>query len=192
MIEDAPELLTRVRGELACAVRDAHHPWHWPALAVAHTARVVVLRGFGPDRLAWRFFTDARSAKVSQLDASGGRCEGLFYDHDARLQLRLTGAARVLADAETEAAWAGLSAKSRSAYATDAPPGTPLARAGRGLGAGWQRGEPSEDELAAARAHFLAYEVETDRYDVLQLGRSGNRRAVGSAADGSDLQWVTP
>ena len=190
----AEEPLDYAARQLSRAVADPKHPWHWPVLATAGpAAQVVVLRGFDRAAPAVTFYTDARSAKVGQLDSTGGACELLFYHPRHRIQLRVSGAAAAVAqERERRRRWERQSDQGRRSYATVEPPGTPLERPGDGLPSGFAP-EPSDEQLARAFANFAVYEVAINRADLLQLGREGQRRcrwegdwSVGSSG------WVTP
>ena len=191
---EAADVVDYARGQLARAVVDAKHPWHWPALvsAPAH-ARIVVLRAFDASDPSVSFYTDARSAKVGQLAASGGQVELLCYHGRHRTQLRLGGRAVLLSDDdERRRLWSEQSPGQRRSYATERAPGTPLAGPGDGLPLTLPS-EPTPADLEAAFVNFAVYDVHVSRVDFLQLGQQGQRRCRwGASWRAEELTWVTP
>lgn len=183
------DVMAYCRGQLTRAVPDANHPWHWPALATAPrpAARIIVLRAYEPVARLLRFYTDARSDKVAQLDASGGDCELLFYHGRHRTQLRVRGMASPLVDEPTrQRLWAAQSASARRNYATVSAPGTPEEQPSDGLGEGTL-------DLGGAYANFGVYDVLAYAADFLQLGHDGQRRCRWSGDwDAAQVRWVTP
>ena len=79
---------------LATAAKDRHHPWHTPTLAnvgdgVAQV-RTVVLRSADPASRVLTCHTDTRSPKITHLKEDPS-FSWLFYDRDAKIQLRAYG-----------------------------------------------------------------------------------------------------
>lgn len=192
---DSPqEVIDYAGGQLARAVADPKHPWHWPALSTAGpAARIVVLRSFARSKAALRFYTDARSAKVAQLAGAGGACELLFYHPRHRTQLRIGGTATpVAAEAERRDLWARQSDQGRRSYATERAPGTPLESAGDGLPPGFAD-SPTGEQLEAAFENFAVYDLDATGADFLQLGREGQRRCRwGRDWSAAEVRWVIP
>jgi hypothetical protein len=90
-------------------------------------ARSVILREFAtaPERIA--FATDARSAKVAEIQANP-RVALACYDPSTDTQLRIEGTASVVTDElERQRIWQNLAEHSKEIYANPAAPGTPLA-----------------------------------------------------------------
>ena len=178
-----------VSTQLAAAVSEPRHGWHWPSLTTGGDSRVVVLRGVreGGSQVTW--YTDRRSDKVAQL-REDHRCVLLFYHGDHRTQLRLYGEAEEERDGATRRRlWAGVSSGAKSNYVTASAPGTPLpdGRAATDLPDAWPKLTPVQE--ARAFAHFAVYRTYVSRADFLQLLDEGAYRSQWSAGG---FAFVTP
>lgn len=178
--------------------RNRRSPAHTPVVATvdeggAPDQRVMVLRAVDRVAATLRFHTDARSPKTAQL-ATSGTAHVLIYLPDEKLQLRLSGTARVVREGlEVDAVWAASTRFARRCYLAGAAPGTALAAPGSGLPLSVEGREPDDGELIPARANFAVVMVDVARIDWLRLANSGHRRAVfernGDAWVG---HWVVP
>lgn len=168
---------------LVRASRDRKAAWRTPVLATvgadgAPRARVLVLRRVDPVAGRVWLHSDRRSAKVGEL-AAEPRMALTFYDARKALQLRLEGAAALVADAVAVAdAWAHVPEPARRNYATAEPPGSPAG--------------PGDIALSGDGAtNFALIEVQATRLEWLWLGheqhRRGESRRLCPAADG----WLT-
>lgn len=187
-------VLADAEARLAAAVADRHAPMHTPVVATPDgDLRVMVLRHAAPDLAMLRFHTDARAPKVAQFGA-GARASVLAYDPAARVQLRLSGRARIERDGpEAEAAWQAASAFSRRCYLAGQGPGAPLAEPGSALPEDLLARRPTEAETAQGRANFAVLLVAPDTLDWLRLDAHGGRRArFGRGATAWEGGWVAP
>ena len=181
------EVLAYVSRELQAGIGSPEHPWHWPALATAADARVVVSRDYDPQRRTWRFYSDRRAPKVEQL-AKDPCATALFYHGAHRTQLRLSGRVAEQTDPGLRRAlWTAQHDASRRNYATLLAPGHPVDDPVDALPQAW----PDAASLARAFAAFGVFELTVQRFDFLQIVGRGSRRARWSA-DGLDFAWVTP
>lgn len=161
--------------------RSRKSPLHTPCVANVdadgHAAqRVMVLRA--ADREAGRlsFNSDRRSPKIAQMH--GQPAHVLAYHVEAGVQLRLAGMATVhLDDRVADAGWRSATNFARRCYLAQWAPGTPIDRPASGLPA-WAEGiQPSDDQVAPARANFAVIRIAVARIDWLHLANSGHRRA---------------
>ena len=157
----------------------AHHP-----VVATLTAdglpdqRVMILRAADRSSATLRFHTDARSPKVAQV-GDGAPTHVLVYEPAAKLQLRLSGTARIETDSPTaDAAWAASTTFARRCYMAEAAPGDGIDGPTSGLPAWIEGKQPSEADVAPSRAHFAILLVTIERIDWLHLANSGHRRAV--------------
>lgn len=180
---------------------DAAAPFRFPIVAtqgLSHAgppvpaARIVVLRGADPTRREVVFHTDQRSLKFAEI-AAAARVTFVFYDAQARVQLRLVAQATAhIDDAIADAAWNAAAPSSRRAY-----------RAKRGSGAtidapfAWdtekmgERTDQTNDN--AGREQFAAIVCTVLSMDWLELCDPTHRRAIFQAAGDRFLgRWVVP
>lgn len=189
MDADLEAIRRDVQGRLGRAARDRNSSMHIPAVATGGgDARLMVLREF--DAAGWRlrFNTDARSPKVAAIEADP-RVGVLFYDAEAKVQIRCRGRGTILTEgALVDAAWSEADSYARRCYLGEAP-GTRVSQPSSGLPE-WVEGKrPSEDELAPARANFALLLVEVEEIDWYHLAHTGHRRAL-LRRDGGE--WLTP
>ena len=182
---------------LADGAANAGSPLRKPVLATvaldgAPAARTVILRNFDETERVLELFTDARSAKVAELEREL-RAAMLFYDPRRDVQLRLTGRAVPLTGAAAAAAWAAAGLPSRRAYLAVAAPGTPSPAPTSGLPAEVEGIIPAPERLEEGRANFAVIRFAFDEADLVVLSRSGHRRArIRWRADGVAAEWLVP
>ena len=185
--------LDQVRADIAdrlcIAASRRKSPMHTPVV-VTHDAdaRIMVLREFDSDEWTLRFHTDLRSPKVATI-GEGAPLAVLFYDPDAKVQLRCRGRGRIEHDTPlADTAWTQSSNFARRCY-LGAAPGEEREEPSSGL-PDWAEGEePSETDLVPARANFAVLIVEIEEADWYWLSHEGHRRALVSS-DGAS--WITP
>lgn len=177
--------------------RDRRAAAHAPVVATCGiggepTQRVMILRAVDWGQRRLRFHTDARTAKVPGEPA----CSVLFYDASAKVQLRLTGQARLAREGEeAEHAWNSSTLFARRCYLATAAPGEIVHAPASGLPAWVEGRQPTEDETIAARLNFALLIVEFRTIEWLYLANSGHRRAKWSwdaAAHDWHGDWLIP
>lgn len=177
--------------------RDVVSPLRKPALATvsatgAPALRTVILRNFDRKARVLELFTDARSAKVAELEREP-RASMLFYDPRRDVQLRLSGSAVPLTGAAAADAWAAAGLPSRRAYLAVAAPGTPSSAPTSGLPAEIEGLIPSIDKLEEGRANFALIRFGFDEADLVVLSRTGHRRAhIHWPAEAPVVEWLVP
>lgn len=162
--------LDNVPGEIWQHLAVRNGAWRQPVLASAipgggADARVVVLRAADPGARELVFYTDARSAKVAQLDADPDACL-VVYDDERRLQVRLYGRAnRERNKARLNDWWRQLEPQQQRLYAVDVV----------------------ADELAETkkgRDNFTAFRVVIERFQCLWIREPVNEAAEFRWRDG--------
>lgn len=178
-------LLGQVWDGLAQAVADRRAAWRTVVFSTvdafgAPQARMVVLRGFEPQRGRLTIHSDARAAKVQEVQA---RPDAVLvaWDPVQRLQARIDAIARLTAPEETEEILASLSADARAAYTNEPAPGAPLT--GARAYAPW-RAEPAFQPI-----HLTIVAI-----DALTLDPDGHRRARFAFKGGAvtEAAWLSP
>jgi len=194
MFDDLAEARTDLTNRLVRAARDRKSAMHTPAVITSDVdARTMVLREF--DSAAWtlRFHTDTRAPKVAPIEADP-RCAVLFYDKGAKIQIRARGTAQILREAPvTDQAWANGSNFARRCYMGDGP-GSMSEFPTSGLPPELEGVEPSDEQLAPARANFAVLLVTLQELDWLYLAHTGHVRARFERRDSSEWSgsWVSP
>ena len=187
MFDNLDDVRSDLTARLVRAARDRKSPMHTPAVVSGDVdARIMVLRAFDSAAFTLRFHTDTRAPKAAAF-AADPRAAVLFYDKGAKIQIRARGRVRVLADAPvTEQAWANGSNFARRCYLGEGP-GTPADGPTSGLPSEFEGGEPTDEQLTAARPNFAVLMVEIESLDWLYLAHTGHVRA--GFERGADAAW---
>jgi pyridoxine/pyridoxamine 5'-phosphate oxidase len=182
-LHEPKDIRQQIWKELGRASVDRHHAWRTPVLATVGcdglpNARTVVLRKVDANQQTLCVYTDARSAKVSELAKEP---EALFAFWSPRLnwQLRVKVAMVVTTDGpELEAIWQQVQQSAAAAdYMATAAPGT-------------ERPEAySSADTRSGDHHFALLNASVLEIDWLELGQGGHRRARLSA---DNWQWLIP
>lgn len=172
----ADETWRRIADVLDAAARSSRHPFHLLTVAsvaadgTPHT-RTVVLRRFNEGRREVWFHTDARSAKVAQLEHDA-RVALHWYSAGDRLQVRIAARAALHhRDDVARAAWTAAEPMSRACYTTPIAPGTVLA----GFPVAPPAPPPDDDRGLAS---FVAVCCRFTGIEVLSLHATGHERVV--------------
>ena len=162
-------------------------PFHTPVLATlgdgGPDARTVVLRAADAASRTVVCHTDQRSPKIGQLDTAS-KVAWVFYDREAKIQLRLWGTASLHhGDAIALARWQGSRPGSRLCYENPFGPGAQIIHPDEALPPGGGDGYPNFTVLCSV----------VDCMDWLYLRAEGHRRARFSWRDDEWLgSWVAP
>ena len=190
MIETLEAVHQDIDARLARAAGDRHSPMHTPVVATLDAdLRVMVMRGWNPELATARLHTDARSPKVNAI-GDGAAVGLLFYDPEARIQLRVRGQARIEVDGPVaDAAWAKANNYARRCYLATGAPGSTLSHPGSGLPEEFEGVKPTDADLDPARRNFAVLLVEVEKFDWLHLAHDGHRRAI---LDATGSRWIIP
>lgn len=185
---------------LSTALDSREHPWNeacFSTLAVRPgkpslpKSRMVILRGVDQHERSVDCYTDVRSSKISELDASGGGACWLFYRADSKIQLRLEGQATILDGELADRAWRNTPLRSREAYLSLATPGNEVS--------GSEPPDTSdrsvdEDASERGRANFRIVRTHVVSGDLLYLRRGGHVRARLSCDSNQKptWRWIVP
>ncbi|WP_020534121.1 hypothetical protein [Lewinella cohaerens] len=194
IFNDLPAVWTYSWQQLEEASQENNHPWRLPVIANLTgsqvSQRTVVLRKVSQKERHLRFYTDLRSAKISQKDERL-RFSWLFYNTVSQIQLRIQSEGVVVSVEEADRIWRGLPVYARSTYASIKPPGTIITRPKDALPAGFFT--MSSIQTDAARANFMAIDNQVKELEFLQLHREGHRRARFVWTDGQwESNWLVP
>jgi pyridoxine/pyridoxamine 5'-phosphate oxidase len=111
-------------------VLNSSHPFNQPVFANANTVganmRTVVLRKASATEKTISLFTDIRSGKWEELQKNQS-ISWLFYDHQSRIQIRLSGKASLHQNDElANNSWANVNINSRKNYSSFLIPSTEI------------------------------------------------------------------
>ena len=165
--------------ELEAAAHDAAHAWRTPVLATVDgdraDARTVVLREVDAGKRRLVIYTDARSAKVRQMEHHP---EGVLVHWSAELswQLRIAVGLEVTSSGlAVSSRWARLKlSPAAQDYLSPLAPGSPIER-------------PLLER--GSREHFAIIVAQVQAVDWLELHAEGHRRA---RFDAGGARWLAP
>jgi pyridoxamine 5'-phosphate oxidase len=184
-LNSLPEIEAAVWRELGQACNDKSHPWRTPVLATVSAeglpnARTVILRECDAATRTLMAFTDARSAKVAELQAQPHAMLVIWSNAQVPWQLRLQARAQVQTTGlAVSSRWAQLKlSPAAQDYVSPLAPGTAL------------NDEPA-GSLAdrEGRGHFAVLTFAVNSMDWLELHRDGHRRA---RFDAQGARWLVP
>jgi len=194
MFETLEEVRADLSRRLVRAAKDRRSPMHVPAVVTSDVdARCMVLREFSSADWTLRFHTDTRAPKVAAIEADP-RMAVLFYDIGAKMQIRVRGKGRVLADDPlTQAAWDKGTNFARRCYLGDGP-GAASDLPTSGLPADFEGHEPTDEQLVPARENFAILMVDLLELDWLYLAHTGHMRAqfIRKECGEWEGRWVSP
>lgn len=189
MIDNLLAVRKDVIARLTEAATGRKSPMHTPVVATADAdARIMVLRDFDPESWTLRFHTDVRSPKSDVIGEGAPLCV-LFYDPEAKVQIRCRGTGRIESESQrVQEFWEASDRFARRCY-LGAPPGEVRDEPSSGLPDWVEGARPTEEELAPARQNFSALIVEIATIDWYYLSSGGHRRAILRR---DEANWVTP
>jgi len=188
-LQTLAEIEAAIWREIGVAALDHQHGWRTPVLATSGDdgvdARTVVLREVDPEAGALAIYTDARAAKVQQLQTQP-RCTLVMWSHRLGWQLRLRARVQVHTDGlAVSSRWAALrmSPAARD-YLSPLAPGAPLTAA-----PGDQLVHAAAESAATQREFFAVLIASIEAMDWVELHAQGHRRARFTA---TQAQWLVP
>lgn len=178
-MSDLAATLDTVWSMLEAGTADRDAPARHPVLATVGArgaeARILVLRHADRARGTLALYTDAATAKVSEL-AAEPRATLLVWDPLSRLQIRLR--VHVTARPAARAEWAALSEPARQVYGGAPAPGEPIAA-------------PNRHTPATDATRFTVLEARIDEIETLRLS-APHERARFRCSDGFAGTWLAP
>ncbi len=173
----------------------SRNPFHTPSVATLSkgevSMRTVVLRKALPEERELRFHTDVRSIKWDDLMINPA-ISALFYDADARVQLRIKGTAELHHENDiTAKAWETTSLSSRKCYLTLHSPSSFTDSSTSGLSEDIEQEKFTLSESEVGYANFGIVSIRVQSIDWLWLNHSGHRRAFFDYEKES-YQWMIP
>ncbi len=194
MFETFADIEADIAERLSRAAKDRKSPMHTPVVVTSDVdARVMVLRAYDSETRTLRFHTDSRAPKVATI-AADPTMAVLFYDKQAKIQIRARGIGRIESDSITaQRAWEASENFARRCYLGEGP-GTASDSATSGLPAEFEGVEPSDEQLIPARENFAVLLIELTTFDWFYLAHTGHIRAQFSVDKSGawTSRWVSP
>jgi pyridoxamine 5'-phosphate oxidase len=178
---------------------DRRRPAHTPVVATvdnqgAASQRVMILRHVDWSNRTLRFHTDSRATKTGEADDAP--ISVLFYDPDAKVQIRLSGSGRIeRTSALANAAWDNSTLFARRCYMAEIAPGTSHEKPVSGLPTWIEGQQPTAEQIEPARDNFAVLLFQFDRLEWLYLANSGHRRAQWRWDESEQIwqgSWLVP
>lgn len=198
--DDLNVILEQCWAQLTTAVDTGKHGFHLPTLCTVDAGglpagRILVLRAVDPGERTVMCHTDVRSPKVTELCAQP-MASWVFYDADARLQLRATGRVSIHTDdALAQRRWEASNESSRRCYLAPAAPGALVDQPSPNLPEAVRQRVPEKADTEPGRANFAVLQGRVDELDYLHLHHAGHRRArftwnAPDRAAGPTMTWL--
>jgi hypothetical protein len=174
-------VLDEIWNMLRRGVNGYNDPFHWPVLGTTgkegSRLRTVILRQFNLPQRLLICHTDARAAKVDEIEACAN-VSWLFYHPERKVQLRMAGTATLHRDDDVaRRQWAATKITSRLNYCAVEPPGTVIERPSTGLPDFLRNKVPTLVDSERGRPNFMVIACRFDSMDWVRLSALGNRRA---------------
>ena len=171
--------------QLVRGAADPKSALHWPVVCTNgdHPAgRVMVLRRTDAETRTLELYTDRRSAKIAEIEASN-EIECVFFDQKRGLQIRVRGTAHlVVGHGPATERLRSIPEHRRQDYETVPGPGHPIDAA-----------DAFQHLTGSADKSFCLIVVKVTKLDWLQLSPSGHRRAsIEWHQDKVALTWLVP
>ena len=181
--------------EMGLAKRDAS--FHLPVFINGSQniidGRIVVLRGISEiERKIW-FHSDIRSKKV-KIIKSNSQASLLFYDKSEKIQLRVSGVAKINYKNEVaEKSWKKTAHMSRQCYLGEFSPGSNASKPTSGLSQMIDDSKYSIEESEIGFKNFCVIETHIKSIEWLYLAAKGHRRAYFNL-DKKEIEkkWLIP
>lgn len=193
MEDNLSEVFTASWGKLLFGSMIAEHPYHTGVVASQGNStinlRTVILRAVDPDNKQLVFYTDIRSAKITDIQNSPN-LSWLFYDSTECIQVRVSGAAIIHhMDTVTQEHWERLRNESRKSYMAIPGPSAGIEHDTDGL----EHLDEDNMDWEAGYINFAVIVTTVSFVEWLRLSKTGNRRAEFRLInDGWKGQWLIP
>jgi len=172
-------------------------PFHIPVFICGDKnksdGRIVVLRGIDKKEKKIWFHADIRSNKIKILKSSP-EAVLLFYDKNEKIQLRISGNAKInYQNHITRMSWEKTAHMSRQCYLGDEAPGSNVSVPTSGLSNEIDNLKYSKEESEIGYKNFCVIETYIKSIEWLYLAAKGHRRAYFSLKNNSlEKKWLIP
>ncbi len=152
--------LQEIKSELKLALTKRNHPLKFCVLGTLGSENIPQLRIVGlrkiTDDFKFTFYTDKRSAKVTQIQ-NNPKVNLLFYHPEKKLQIKINGIASIIKDIGIlKEQWLNITKRAKKDYTTMFAPGSKIK-------------SPEEITYLKEKNFFCSVEIKTDTIEYLKL-----------------------
>ena len=182
---------------LKIGLQNRNLPFHIPVFICDNKSksdgRIVVLRGVDEKEKKIWFHSDIRSNKIKILK-SNPKGTLLFYDKSEKIQLRISGSAKInYQNNISKKSWKKTAHMSRQCYLGDKAPGSNTLIPASGLTIDIDNLKYTLEESEIGYKNFCVIETFIESIEWLYLAAKGHRRAYFSLKNNSlEKKWLIP
>ena len=178
---DLDKVYYKIWDLLKTGLKNRDLPFHIPVFICGHKnisdGRIVVLRGIDEKEKKIWFHADIRSNKIKILK-SNPESVLLFYDKTEKIQLRISGDAKInYQNHITNKSWQKTAHMSRQCYLGDKAPGSNVSVPTSGLTSNVDNLKYTKEESEIGYKNFCVIETYIKSIEWLYLAAKGHRRA---------------
>ena len=194
---DLDKVYLRIWELFKLGLKDRNLPFHIPVFICGNkdksNGRIVVLRGVDENEKKIWFHSDIRSNKIKILK-SNPKATLLFYDKSEKIQLRISGSAKINYQNDiSKKAWKKTAHMSRQCYLGDKAPGSNTLIPASGLTIDIDNLKYTLEESEIGYKNFCVIETFINSIEWLYLAAKGHRRAYFTLKNNSlEKKWLIP
>ena len=188
---DMDKILNREFKELKKSLKNAKHEYHSFCFSTVNSKkpsiRTVILRDFNENFLS--FNSDVRSSKIQDI-YNHSEVSALFYDKGRRVQLRMTGNAKINHQNDTaKKVWDKVDLQSRKCYMGAFPPGKRLDNWIPNIPLEYLETDPTKQDSELGYDNFCSISMTINSIDVLELHYDGHVRFMVKYKENKKLKY---
>ena len=194
---DLDKVYLKIWELLKIGLQNRDLPFHIPVFICGDQnksdGRIVVLRGIDQKEKKIWFHSDVRSNKIKILK-SNPKSTLLFYDKNEKIQLRISGNAKInYQNLVTKKSWEKTAHMSRQCYLGNKAPGSDFSVPPSGLTEDIDNLKYSKEESEVGYKNFCVIETFINSIEWLYLAAKGHRRAYFYLKNNSlEKKWLIP
>ena len=194
---DLDKIYSKIWNLLNSGLLNRDAPFHIPVFICGNKnkfdGRIVVLRGIDEKEKKIWFHSDIRSNKIKILK-SNPEANLLFYDKNEKIQLRISGIAKInYQNHISKKSWEKTAHMSRQCYLGSKAPGSNVSLPTSGLSNDIDNLKYTKEESEIGYKNFCVIETFIKSIEWLYLAAKGHRRAYFSLKNNSlEKKWLIP
>ena len=194
---DLDKIYSKIWNLLKIGLQNRDAPFHIPVFICGNLnksdGRIVVLRGIDEKEKKIWFHSDIRSKKIKILK-SNSQSTLLFYDKSEKIQLRISGFAKInYKNATTKKSWKKTAHMSRQCYLGNKAPGSNALGPTSGLTSEIDNLKYTVEESEIGYENFCVVETYIKSIEWLYLAAKGHRRAYFNLNQKQlEKKWMIP